>query len=307
MSRFRFAPYVPVAQRRQQAAATAKKMSKGGRVLSPVALAGTKIAETFWGRAWCDNLEAYSDFSNRLPRGRTYVRNGSVLDLQIAPGKVEALVQGSSLYKIGIEFSPLPPKRWTDFKRRSAGKIVNLLDLLQGRLSKELLADLTVPNTGLFPSPKEIKLGCSCPDWAEMCKHVAAVLYGVGARLDQQPELFFVLRGVDMQELITAASSTATGPLSQGVDYGGLSGDELSQIFGVELEVEASETPTTSKARLAPVPKRKPSTVRTTKPAADRVRLSRAGARASTGRTKPTAKTRNALPKRTSKPNRRPK
>ncbi len=238
MSWYSFRPYVSVAERRRKAAAAAKKLTaKSGRALAPVNLASKKIATTFWGKAWCDNLESYSDYANRLPRGRTYVRNGSVIDLQIQPGKVVALVQGSSLYKIAIDFSPLAPKRWKDFKARSAGKVTNLLDLLQGRLSKEILADLSAQGTGLFPAPKEIALGCSCPDWADMCKHVAAVLYGVGARLDEHPELFFTLRGLDMQELVTAASVSVAVPMATNlVADTALAGADLAEIFGVEIE-----------------------------------------------------------------------
>ena len=242
MSRYSFyPPYVPVAERKRKAAAAAKKLSaKSGRALAPVTLATKKIAATFWGKAWCDNLEAYSDYANRLPRGRSYVRNGSVIDLQITNGKVEALVQGSNLYKIAIGFKPLAPKRWADFKARSAGKVTNLLDLLQGRLSKEILADLTAKGAGLFPAPKEIELGCSCPDWADMCKHVAAVLYGVGARLDEKPELFFTLRGVKMEELLSAATATATTPIAGASAPGqGIEEAALSEIFGVEIEAAA--------------------------------------------------------------------
>ena len=242
MSRYSFyPPYVPVAERKRKAAAAAKKLSaKSGRALAPVTLATKKIATTFWGKAWCDNLEAYSDYANRLPRGRTYVRNGSVIDLQITNGKVEALVQGSNLYKIAIGFQPLAPKCWMNFKARSAGKVTNLLDLLQGRLSKEILADLTAKGAGLFPAPKEIELGCSCPDWADMCKHVAAVLYGVGARLDEKPELFFTLRGVKMEELLSAATATATTPIAGATAPGqGLEEAALSEIFGVEIEAAA--------------------------------------------------------------------
>lgn len=240
MSWFSYRPYVSVAERRRKALATANKMSKKGRPLAPVQLATQKIAATFWGKAWCDNLEAYSDFANRLPRGRTYVRNGSVIDLQISTGKVEAMVQGSDLYKIAIGFKPLPPKRWTEFKARSAGKVTNLLDLLQGRLSKEILGDITAKGTGLFPSPNEIDLDCSCPDWADMCKHVAAVLYGVGARLDEKPELFFILRGVNMEELLTAASATATASLEVAAKGQGIEDAVLSDIFGVEIEAAAT-------------------------------------------------------------------
>ena len=194
MSWYSFRPYVSVAERRRQAAQTAKKMAKGGRTLSPVQLTGRAIARTFWGKSWCANLESYSDYANRLPRGRSYVRNGSVIDLRLDAGKVSALVQGSSLYKIEIGITALPRKAWEQFTSRCAGKVTNLLDLLQGRLSKEILQEIATPGTSLFPAPKEIKLSCSCPDWADMCKHVAAVLYGVGARLDEKPELFFTLQ-----------------------------------------------------------------------------------------------------------------
>jgi uncharacterized Zn finger protein len=229
--------YVPAAERRKKAEAAAKKLAKkSGRSLAPISLSSKKIASTFWGKAWCDNLESYSDYENRLPRGRTYVRNGSVIDLQISEGKVQAMVQGSSLYKIKIDFKRLPTNHWTDFKTRSAGKVTNLLDLLQGRLSKDILAEITSAKTGLFPSPNEIDLDCSCPDWADMCKHVAAVLYGVGARLDEKPELFFTLRGVDVQELLTAASAAVAEPTVQQLGSEVLADSDLSDIFGVEVE-----------------------------------------------------------------------
>jgi uncharacterized Zn finger protein len=267
MSWYYYKPYVPVAERRRKAAVAAKKLAaKSGRTPAPVNLASRQIAATFWGKAWCDNLEAYSDYANRLPRGRTYVRNGSVIDLQISRGKVEALVQGSDLYKIAIGFSPLAAKRWKQFKTRSAGKVTNLLDLLQGRLSKDILADITARDTGLFPSPKEIDLDCSCPDWADMCKHVAAVLYGVGARLDDKPELFFTLRGVDMQELVTAAGTAATIPIASGVAADtALAGANLTEIFGVEIESAPA-----SAAQTKPKPARSAKTPRKQRPSARR-------------------------------------
>ena len=230
-----FPPYVPVAERRRQAEAKAKKMAKKGIVFAPVTITGRTIASTFWGKQWCDNLEAYSDFSNRLPRGRTYVRHGAVIDLQITTGTITAQVQGSSLYTVTINILPLPAPAWKNFKDRCSGKISSLLDLLQGRLDKGVLQEITQRPGGLFPSPKEIKLNCSCPDGAIMCKHVAAVLYGVGARLDTQPELFFSLRHTDMQELISSASqqaaTTSTTPSSAA-----LADDDLSAIFGIEFE-----------------------------------------------------------------------
>jgi uncharacterized Zn finger protein len=284
-----FRPYVSAGERRRKAEAAAKKLSKKGRPLEPVQIDGRKIASTFWGNSWCKNLEAYSDYENRLPRGRTYVRNGSVIDLQITGGKITALVQGSDLYKVGISIGPLCPQRWHDFKQCCAGKVTNLLDLLQGRLSKDILSEITAISTGLFPSPKEIKLSCSCPEWAGMYKHVAAVLYGVGARLDSKPELFFTLRGVDMQELITAATESA---VSSGKHAAAprthLAGADLSEIFGVEIE-SAPEAMTAAPAISAPAP----APVKSPKP--QRKRQARAaaaaGAKRSARRRKP-AKTR---------------
>lgn len=239
MSWYSFRPYVSVGQRRLQAKAAAKKLAGKGRVLAPVQIEGRKIASTWWGKAWCDNLESYSDYEYRLPRGRTYVRNGSVIDLQIARGKIEALVQGSDLYKISVTIRPLEAKRWQQFKTTCAGKITNLLDLLQGRLSNEILTDIAAQGTGLFPSPTEITLQCSCPDWADMCKHVAAALYGIGARLDAKPELFFTLRAVDMQDLITAAGAEAVAAPAAESALGSAS---LSEIFGVEIETALDAT-----------------------------------------------------------------
>ena len=191
MSYWGFRPYVPVAARRAQAAKEIGKLTKKGRVVSPVVVEGRKIATSFWGKAWCDNLERYSDFANRLPRGRTYVSNGSVIDLQIERGKVEALVSGSKIYKVKIDITVAAPARWRAICADCAGSIGSLVELLQGKLSKHVMERVCREADGLFPAPREIKMSCSCPDWAGMCKHVAATLYGVGARLDSQPDLLF--------------------------------------------------------------------------------------------------------------------
>ncbi|MBI3265273.1 MAG: SWIM zinc finger family protein, partial [Acidobacteria bacterium] len=178
-------PYVRVAARRQQAVHRLAKLKKKGRDVSPVLIEGRKIATTFWGKAWCDNLERYSDYANRLPRGRTYVRNGSVIDLQMSPGRVTALVSGSEIYDVRVSVTVVPRARWRAICRDCTGGIDSLVELLQGRLSTSVMARICEPKTGLFPAPKDISFQCSCPDWASMCKHVAAVLYGIGARLDE--------------------------------------------------------------------------------------------------------------------------
>src|SRR3974377_179941 len=195
MSFWSYRPYVPMAKRRAQAAKEVEKLKKKGRVILPVVLEGRKIAQSFWGKAWCDNLERYSDFENRLPRGRTYVRNGSGVALQIAKGEVVAMVAGFDLYKIKIAIARVKTARRNAICRYCAGSIDSLVELLQGRLAKGVMDRVCREGDGLFPTPNEIKLNCSCPDWADMCKHVAAVLYGVGARLDEGPPLLFVLPG----------------------------------------------------------------------------------------------------------------
>jgi len=234
-------PYVPVAQRRANAAREMAKLTKkAGRSASPVVLAGRTIAGTFWGKAWCDNLEAYSDYANRLPRGRTYIRNGSVVDLQISEGKITAYVSGSELYKIDIKIKPLPPRLWKTIQTECAGKIDSLIELLQGKLSSAVMQVVTRQQTGLFPSPKEIELDCSCPDWAELCKHVAATLYGVGARLDEKPELLFLLRGVDPADLISRASAAdIVRPTAVG-EPAAIAENELAGVFGIELDTSAA-------------------------------------------------------------------
>src|SRR5580692_2793442 len=228
-------PYVSVAERRQKAAREMEKRKKKGQLVSPVIVEGRTIVKTFWGKAWCDNLERYSDFANRLPRGRNYVRNGSVIDLQIAPGTIQALVSGSAIYKITVKVTPVAKARWKSICTDCAGAIDSLIELLQGRFSKGVMERVCRQKTGLFPSPDEIEFSCSCPDWADMCKHVAAVLYGIGARLDQKPELIFRLHSVDEKELIAGAGKAL--PMAKKAPAAGkvLGGEDLSELFGLDM------------------------------------------------------------------------
>ena len=232
-------PYISVAQRRRQAAREVAALKKKGRAVDPVSIEGRKIARTFWGKAWCDNLESYSDYANRLPRGRTYVRNGSVIDLQINRGQVTALVSGSSIYDVAISIKAAAKNRWRALAGKCAGKIDSVVELLQGKFSKGVMEILARRNTGLFPSPREISLTCSCPDWATMCKHVAAVLYGIGARLDHVPEMLFLLRGVDHMDLVAEAGSAGALATIRGAAKGQvLDAGGLSDIFGIDIDEE---------------------------------------------------------------------
>ena len=254
MSFWGYREYVPVAQRRAKAAKEVAKLKKHGRAVSPVVIEGRKIARSFWGKAWCDNLERYSDFANRLPRGRTYVNNGSVIDLQIARGKVEALVSGSEIYRVKINIAVAAPARWKAICADCAGSVGSIVELLQGKLSKHVMERVCREADGLFPAPKEIKMSCSCPDWAGMCKHVAATLYGVGARLDHDPDLLFTLRGVDRSELVSAGADLSITEAAAGSERV-LAGDDVAALFGLELEIATptgaiveNRAPTTERA-----------------------------------------------------------
>lgn len=229
-----WAPYVPVAEQRARARREMAKLKKRGKHVQPIEIEGRAIARSFWGKGWCDHLESFADFANRLPRGRRYARNGSVCHLEIRPGRVEAIVSGSELYDVTIEITQLEAAAWKSIKAKCAGQIGSMLELLQGRLSREVMGVVTERDHGLFPKPREIALDCSCPDWATMCKHVAAALYGVGHRLDHQPDLLFLLRDVDAAELIATEIALPGREATRDV----LADEALSDIFGIDLDTE---------------------------------------------------------------------
>jgi uncharacterized Zn finger protein len=284
-------PYVSVAERRKRATAHARKLANKGRVVRPVAIDGRTIANTFWGKAWCDNLESYSDFASRMPRGRTYVRNGSVVDLQVTAGRVSAIVSGSEVYEIAVEIEPLERKLWRALRRECAGQIGSMVALLQGKFSQDVMQILARPKTGLFPSPNQIRLSCSCPDWASMCKHVAATLYGVGARLDSEPEIFFALRQVDHTELISEAASARTlGGQKSARRSKAVATEDLSALFGIELDEAPPRPPAArSKASATPPPpsKAKGRGTKRNEPASDRAGRGATPARRKSGKARP--------------------
>jgi uncharacterized Zn finger protein len=253
-----------MAERRRRAERAMAKRQKSGHPVAPVRIAGRSIATTFWGQAWCDSMESYHDYENRLPRGRTYVRNGSVVDLQIAPGRIAATVSGSELYDVTITIKETPAAQWRSICADCAGGIDSLVELLQGRLSKGVMERLCRQQGGLFPRPAEIRFACTCPDHASMCKHIAAVLYGVGARLDEQPELLFELRAVDATDLV--ARIDAALPLSkQGpADARLLEDGDVAALFGIDM-VAAPDAPATSRQsrRTAPTAATKKAAART--------------------------------------------
>lgn len=268
--------YVPMSARRRNSARALAALRRAGRDLAPVEIAGRKITTSFWGDAWCRNLESYSDYANRLPRGRTYVRNGSVIDLRIEAGTIAALVSGSEIYEIRIQIAPLPPRRWKTLQTRCSGRIESVVELLRGSLSRAVMGIVTEKGKGLFPAPKEISLDCSCPDWAALCKHLAATLYGVGSRLDRQPELLFALRGVDPLDLVAAAVARPTGARGSRRRSSLASDGDLASVFGIELEGARKKTRSPKK----PGPKeKKPTGSRRSEHSSSRLRAPSASAR----------------------------
>jgi uncharacterized Zn finger protein len=247
-------PYVPVAERRKQAARELEKLRKKGHPVAPVILEGRTIARTFWGKAWCDNLESYRDYDNRLLRGRSYVRHGAVIDLQISPLEIKAMVSGSSIYRVSVSITALAPMLWRSICTDCAGGIDSLVELLQGRFSQGVMERICRQDRGLFPKPLDIRFSCTCLDGASMCKHVAAVLYGVGARLDERPELLFRLRAVDEKDLV-ADLDTALSISSRLLDAGKvLEADDISALFGLDMAGAGDAIPGHDAMPAAPEP-----------------------------------------------------
>ncbi len=256
-------PYVPVAQRRANAAKAMQSRAKKGMKIEPVTIDGRAIAKSFWGKRWCEAMESQADFASRLPRGRTYVRNGSVVHLAVEKGAVTAVVSGSELYDVSITVRPVSPARWKDIREAVGRESLSALDLLQGKLSDASMKLLTEPGRGLIPEDGDFTLRCSCPDWASLCKHAAAVLYGVGHRLDQRPELLFTLRGVKHTDLVVEASAALTKVKAPDTS---LSDDDaaLSALFGIDLTdtpAAPPSTPTAQRGAEAPRGRRSPTRV----------------------------------------------
>ena len=233
--------YVSVAERRAKAERKLRQLQKKNPNLKPVILEGQSLAKTWWGKSWNSNLERYADYSNRIGRGRSYVRHRAVLDLQLRSGKVTAMVQGSSSqpYDVVVKVDKLSTSDWATVRKACEGAFDSLSELLAGKFPQALKDLFFAKGAGLFPSPREIHFDCSCPDWASMCKHVAATLYGVGARLDNDPALFFTLRGINVDDLITqTVTDTAQTLLSKAARQSRnvLKDADLGDVFGIQLD-----------------------------------------------------------------------
>jgi uncharacterized Zn finger protein len=234
-------PYLPVAERRERAERQVGLLARLGLQVQPVRISGRTVARSVWGRTWCHHLESFSDYANRLPRGRSYVRHGAVVHLELVAGRILALVHGTETYHVEITVGALDPGRWQEMIRTCAGQVDSLLALLRGEVPPEVMAVVADRDRGLLPRPGEISLACSCPDGAVMCKHVAAVLYGVGNRLDTAPELLFELRGVAPDDLLAGAATAGPTTAAAGTDT--LDAADLGEIFGLQLDDPAPDAP----------------------------------------------------------------
>ena len=262
MSYYGYSEYVSVAEKKAKAEKKLEKLKKKKPNINPIALKSSRLADTWWGKAWNKNLESYADYENRIGRGRSYVRHGAVLDLQIKAGKVTALVQGSRTkpYDITIVISPMDKTKWKKIKEICEGKLSSIAKLLEGKFPKELQEIFTEKKSGLFPSPQKINFECSCPDWADMCKHVAATLYGIGSRLDEDPSLFFTLRKVKMDELISevikgqskSMLSKAKKKTSRVIDD-----SDVTAMFGIDMDGDEDTPSKPSKSKATTAKKKK--------------------------------------------------
>ncbi|UCF95026.1 MAG: hypothetical protein JSW39_13030 [Desulfobacterales bacterium] len=276
---WKYPRYVSVGEKRAKAAQKLAQLKKKNPAVQPIVLEGPTLAKTWWGKAWNYNLECYADYSNRIGRGRSYVRHGAVLDLQIAPGQVHSLVQGSRAqpYAVVIKIKGIKKNIWQNMKRACAGQLDSLSELLAGKFPKTIGEIFTVQGQGLFPSPQEIEFDCSCPDWADMCKHVAATLYGIGARLDNDPCLFFKLRKVDMDDLIQQTIKDRTYQLlekAEKTSTGRIAESDLAGLFGIDMEetpdfdvLQAAATATGAGKTARPTARRAKTKAAPTKPA----------------------------------------
>jgi len=251
--------WYPSSRDRKRSRKNAQRDSAKIKNASPVVVEGRAIATSFWGKAWCDNLESYSDYENRLPRGRTYCRNGSIADLKIEQGRISARVVGSSLYKVDIKVVAMPSRKWAQLVNACGSSISSMIELLEGRLSSAVMETVIDRSIGLFPAPKEISLNCSCPDWADMCKHVAAVMYGVGNRLDKNPELLFTLRSVDVLELLASPQAITSPPTAKSSRI--MESIDLWEVFEIEDAMKKPKARKTGKALSRPRRESKPSRV----------------------------------------------
>lgn len=226
------------AELRRKAEQSKKRSADSKKALEPVLIDGRQIAKTWWGEAWCTNLENYADYRNRIGRGKRHVRADTVIDMKMKGGTIKARVQGSrrTPYRVEIEIDPMPEARYKAVLKSLDSRIENLEALVNGDFPMAMKSLFTDLKSGLFPNPREIHFTCSCPGWASMCKHVAAVLYGIGNRLDHDPLLFFAMRGIDVSDFIQRSVKDKLSSMLKNADTHShriIDDQSVEELFGV--------------------------------------------------------------------------
>ncbi len=211
-----------------------RRRGRGEVFLAVAAPQGKKLACQFWGLAWQRHLEGLADYESRLPRGRSYLKKGAVFNLAIEPGLVTAVVTGQAIYEVEIRIALMKGENWALMRAACVGQIPSLMELMSGKIGAGVMRSILDPELGLFPGYREIKLWCSCPDSADLCKHVAAVLYAVGLEFDGQPETFFRLRGVDHMELLATAADSLTDGSVAASEAVIIPDSDVAGLFGLD-------------------------------------------------------------------------
>ena len=208
--------YVPVDAQRARVVSEMNRLVASGVEVQPVELRGRTLARSFWGRRWCEHVESFSEYAARLAQGRACLRNGSVCHLSMESGGVDAMVIGSALHHVTIRVRRLEAAAWMAMRTACAGRVESVVELREGRVPDDVAEVVTDRGSGLFPQPGDIVASCDCGAGTTLCKHAAAVLWGIGSRLDERPELLFRLRGVDETDLIAAEAAGSRDTVAAG-------------------------------------------------------------------------------------------
>lgn len=204
------------------------QLTAEGTELHPVGASSRKLAEHFWGSAWMRHLALCEAGGLCLSPGRTLLRHGCVLDLEIAPCSIRALVSAQELYEVALTLEPLDEEKRLALRTACAGNVGSLVALLEGQANDDLLHTLCDPENGLLPAPEDWHMSCTCPDWAEPCPHAAAAIYAAGVLIDRDPSLLFVLRALDPSALIAPPAVDTDAFLDPA---------DLGQTFGIDIEL----------------------------------------------------------------------
>ncbi len=188
-----------------------------------------KFGESWWAKRWIGVLESFN-IGARLGRGRSYARHGQVLSVQIEQGMVKAQVQGSRRepYRVAIQVTTLSLGEWQKVAEALSNQAIFMAKLLAGEMPDNIEEAFTGTGVSLFPEKvKDLQTDCSCPDWSNPCKHIAAVYYLLGEEFDRDPFLIFRLRGMDREGLMGLLGGLDDQPLKE-VTSSQLAGHPLS-------------------------------------------------------------------------------